>query len=202
MERFVARLENLIASVEDLDLRAALSHEVKKLKEQTRFGLVYERHLPETVCLAANSELRVGDPVLLRRAAGPREPLNVQKVTETHATVGVNGGPTKRVRLRDLLVVRDFRDPVFPTLTPIGTTNQNPGQPAHAVISGENYHALQILRHTCRASVDCIYIDPPYNTGDANWKYNNRYVDKNDAWRHSKWLSFMERRLKLARHLL
>jgi adenine-specific DNA-methyltransferase len=50
--------------------------------------------------------------------------------------------------------------------------------------------------------VDCIYIDPPYNTGARDWKYNNDYVDGNDSWRHSKWLAFMEKRLKLAKKLL
>ncbi len=50
--------------------------------------------------------------------------------------------------------------------------------------------------------MDCIYIDPPYKTGARDWKYNNDYVDANDAWRHSKWLSFMEKRLRLAKRLL
>lgn len=50
--------------------------------------------------------------------------------------------------------------------------------------------------------VDCIYIDPPYNTGAKDWKYNNDYVDSSDAYRHSKWLSMMEKRLKIARKLL
>jgi len=70
------------------------------------------------------------------------------------------------------------------------------------VINGENFHALQLLIYLYESKVDCIYIDPPYNTGARDWKYNNRYVDGNDGWRHSKWLSFLEKRLRLARRLL
>src|SRR5690606_36163765 len=75
-------------------------------------------------------------------------------------------------------------------------------KPAHAVINAENFHALQLLTYTHAGKVDLIYIDPPYNTGARDWKYNNRYVDANDQWRHSKWLSMMEKRLKLSRRLL
>ena len=71
--------------------------------------------------------------------------------------------------------------------------------PWHAVINGENYHALQLLLYLYEGKVDCIYIDPPFNSGAADWTYNNRFVDKNDLYGHSKWLSFMEKRLKIAR---
>ena len=72
----------------------------------------------------------------------------------------------------------------------------------HALIEADNYHALQLLEYLYAGKVDCIYIDPPYNTGAKDWKYNNDYVDSNDVYRHSKWLSMMERRLKLAKKLL
>lgn len=72
----------------------------------------------------------------------------------------------------------------------------------HILIESDNYHALQLLNYLYACKVDCIYIDPPYNTGAKDWKYNNDYVDSNDAYRHSKWLSMMERRLKLAKKLL
>ncbi|MBU0459758.1 MAG: site-specific DNA-methyltransferase [Nanoarchaeota archaeon] len=70
------------------------------------------------------------------------------------------------------------------------------------MIEGDNYHALSVLNYTHKGKVDVIYIDPPYNTGSKDWKYNNDYVDINDQWRHSKWLSFMEKRLRLAKRLL
>ena len=74
--------------------------------------------------------------------------------------------------------------------------------PEHIFIEGENYHALQILNHTHKHSIDLIYIDPPYNTGNKDFIYNDTYVDTDDSFRHSKWLSFMSRRLKLAKELL
>ncbi len=70
------------------------------------------------------------------------------------------------------------------------------------IIEGDNYHALSVLNYTHAGKFDAIYADPPYNTGAKNWIYNNNYVDGNDAFRHSKWLSFMEKRLRLARSLL
>lgn len=75
-------------------------------------------------------------------------------------------------------------------------------KPNHILIEGDNYHALSVLNYTHKGKIDVIYIDPPYNTGAKTWKYNNDYVDKEDQWRHSKWLSFMEKRLKLAKNLL
>ncbi len=76
------------------------------------------------------------------------------------------------------------------------------GKPTHILIEGDNYHALSVLNYTHAKSIDVIYIDPPYNTGAKDWKYNNNYVEKEDAYRHSKWLSFMNNRLKLAKKLL
>ena len=74
--------------------------------------------------------------------------------------------------------------------------------PEHVIIDGENYMALKALTYTHPGKIDCIFIDPPYNTGAKDWKYNDNYVDNNDQYRHSKWLNFMERRLLLAKELL
>lgn len=70
------------------------------------------------------------------------------------------------------------------------------------LIEGDNYHSLAVLNFTHREAVDLIYIDPPYNTGNNDFIYNDKFVDKEDSFRHSKWLSFMEKRLKLAKFLL
>lgn len=85
---------------------------------------------------------------------------------------------------------------------PENAINTNPEQPTHILIEGDNFHALSVLSYTHEKSVDVIYIDPPYNTGARDWKYNNDYVDEEDAWRHSKWLSMMQKRLELAHRLL
>ena len=74
--------------------------------------------------------------------------------------------------------------------------------PWNFIIQGDNLQALYLLEKTHRGKVDCIYIDPPYNTGARDWKYNNDYVDGTDEYRHSKWLSMMKNRLLLAKHLL
>lgn len=70
------------------------------------------------------------------------------------------------------------------------------------LIEGDNYHSLSVLNYTHRHKVDFIYIDPPYNTGSKDWKYNNNYIDKEDPYKHTKWLSFINSRLVLARNLL
>ena len=75
-------------------------------------------------------------------------------------------------------------------------------KPVNLLIEGDNYHALSVLNYTHAKKVDVIYIDPPYNTGNKDFIFNDRYIDREDAYRHSKWLAFMEKRLKLAKNLL
>lgn len=100
-------------------------------------------------------------------------------------------------------VVTDCQDKL-PVLTEVKdkeiTTDEN--EPTHILIEGDNYHALSVLNYTHKGKIDLIYIDPPYNTGAKDWKYNNDYVDKQDTFRHSKWLTMMNHRLQLARNLL
>jgi len=78
----------------------------------------------------------------------------------------------------------------------------DPEQPTHILIEGDNFHALSVLNYTHEALIDLIFIDPPYNTGKKDFRYNDRIVDEDDAFRHSKWLSFMDKRLRLAKTLL
>jgi adenine-specific DNA-methyltransferase len=106
------------------------------------------------------------------------------------------------VDAEDLVVVAEFRDPIHPGLIPTGSVHRGGDKPAHTVINGENFHVVKALTFTHRGKVDAIYIDPPYNTGAKDWKYNNDYVEGDDLYRHSKWLAFMERRLLLAKELL
>jgi len=72
----------------------------------------------------------------------------------------------------------------------------------NSLIEGDNYYALNIFKYTHAGKVDVIYIDPPYNTGNKDFKYNDAFVDKEDTFRHSKWLSFMGKRLSIAKELL
>ena len=84
---------------------------------------------------------------------------------------------TQDVALDDLVVVAEFRDPIYPGLVSTGKVERGGDKPYHSVINGENFHALQTLLFTHRGKVDAIYIDPPYNTGARDWKYNNDYVE-------------------------
>lgn len=82
------------------------------------------------------------------------------------------------------------------------TIHTDTNKPNNILIEGDNYHALQVLNYTHKGQIDVIYIDPPYNTGKKDFKYNDSFVDKEDGYRHSKWLNFMSKRLKLAHNLL
>ena len=105
--------------------------------------------------------------------------------------------------IADLVVVAKFGEPIYPYLKQIDSVCNAPDSDLwHTLIEADNYHALQLLEYLYAGKVDCIYIDPPYNTGAKDWKYNNDYVDGNDSYRHSKWLSMMQKRLKLAKRLL
>ncbi len=106
-------------------------------------------------------------------------------------------------KMDEIVVVAEFGEPIYPTLKLIDTVENAPDSDLwHTLIEADNYHALQLLEYLYAEKVDCIYIDPPYNTGAKDWKYNNDYVDSSDAYRHSKWLSMMEKRLKIAKKLL
>jgi adenine-specific DNA-methyltransferase len=99
-------------------------------------------------------------------------------------------------------VIRQFGEPIYPGFRLVASLGQGGDKPHHLVVNGENYHVLETLLYAFEGCIDCIYIDPPYNSGARDWKYNNDYVDADDTYRHSKWLAFMERRLTLAKRLL
>ena len=128
----------------------------------------------------------------------------VTGIEDGKATCLKRGGEeTTTYDVSDLVVVAQFGDPIYPYLEIIDTVCNAPDSDLwHTLIEADNYHALQLLEYLYAGKVDCTYINPPYNTGAKDWKYNNDYVDGSDAYRHSKWLSFMEKRLELAKRLL
>jgi len=217
----MSRLTDLIAQAkrDNPRLGAALEQEFYSQTQRT-FGLVFERHLPEKVELPGRP-IRRGDIVhiLPKRGSLERPDSRTWCVISTHKdkTVGriaqlieaepaADTTPELRndVLISDLVVVAQQDDVIYPGLrqTDEIINSDDPDTPFHSVINAENYHALKMLTYTHYQSVDCIYIDPPYNTGAKDWKYNNAYVDSEDNYRHSKWLSFMERRLLVAKQLL
>lgn len=163
---------------------------------------MFEEHLPECTPLY-DIPVKVG--ALVAKKAG--EVNDVYKVLgiedNTAQCLHRESNETTEIALDDLVTVAEFGKPIYPYLKPIDTVCNAPDSDLwHTLIEADNYHALQLLEYLYAGKVDCIYIDPPYNTGAKDWKYNNDYVDGNDAYRHSKWLSFMQRRLKLAKKLL
>ncbi len=194
-------LDQLISRVDDATLRARLAHEVDLLRGSRRFGLVFDRHLPESVRLP-DHPIRKGIRVALRDESSV-ETWVVDRFTDRTREVAVLSGDGGERHISELIVVREFGEPIYPGLRSVERIENGPADaPWHVVINGENFHALQALRSTHRGKVDLIYIDPPYNTGNDGWIYNDRYVDQNDRAKSSKWLSFLERRLLIARDLL
>ena len=196
----MARLDDLLAQVEDEQLRRAIAREMKPLRDRKQFGLVFEPHEPEFVVTPAIRP-HIGQSVLLRSdLEGGAWTVSRELDAPGRYELSRNGETITRAS-RDLLAFRNLGEGAYPVLDQTGDAGRGDG-PAHVVINGENYHALTALHFALAGSVDVIYIDPPFNTGARSWKYNNRFVDLNDGYRHSKWLSFMEKRLRLARGLL
>jgi adenine-specific DNA-methyltransferase len=204
----MAKIEDLIAQIPDERLRKGIAAEVKALKKTKKFGLVFEEHLPETVRLP-RLPVKAGELVALKHEAG-NELWRVKEIHKGVATCerAIEGYPSakdakKEFPVSDLVVVRNFGDPIYPALVPVDRVERGgPDRPWHLLINADNFHALQLLLYCYEGQVDVAYIDPPYNTGAKDWKYNNDYVDATDTWRHSKWLSMMKKRLMLARRLL
>ena len=196
----LAYIDTLVDNVDDPKLQDALRGEIRRLRGNREFGLIFERHLPEFVRLLSHPVKR---GVKVQERATQRTPTwTVVRVADGVAhLVDVDGVAFTRP-VDNLVVVREFGEPVFPGLRRVGRVDRGGDKPFHAVVNAENYHALEMLTYLYEGQVDCIYIDPPYNTGARDWKYNNDYVDSADSYRHSKWLSFMERRLRQAKRLL
>jgi len=195
-------LDALVAQVEDETLRSRLSREIELLRGSRRFGLVFDRHLPESVRLPEHP-VRKGVKVTLRDESQPDRAWRVTGFTNSTRKVAVLNGDGGEAPVEELVVIREFGEPVYSGLRSVERIpNGSEDAPWHTIINGENFHVLQALRSTHREKVDLIYIDPPYNTGNDGWIYNDRYVDTNDRAKSSKWLSFLEKRLLIARDLL
>lgn len=211
----MSRLNELIGQVAKSDPQLAkdLRQEADALADRRAFGLNFERHTPEAVELPGRP-VRKNDKVrvLPERGKMPKQGNEIlYRVTNVYTEAGKRSADvqslddpedSRSIPADELVVVAEFRDPIYPGLVSTGKVERGGDKPFHTVINAENYHALQALLFTHRGKVDAIYIDPPYNTGAKDWKYNNDYVESDDHYRHSKWLAFMERRLLLAKELL
>ena len=198
----MAILDELVTQIENPDLRARIAAEVEKLAKQKKFGLVFEEHLPECTPLW-DIPVRKGSKAALKTGQ-ISDFYTVLKIKNGIATcLNKDKTTTAEFALDELVRVAEFGEPIYPCLKPIDTVCNAPDSDLwHTLIEADNYHALQLLEYLYAGKVDCIYIDPPYNTGAKDWKYNNDYVDSNDQYRHSKWLSMMQKRLRIAKKLL
>src|SRR5665811_782170 len=156
----MAKIEDLIDEIADPVLRERIANEVKDLKETKRFGLVFEEHIPETVSLYG---LPIRPGLIVQNRTTPKDltEYRVLRTEDNEATLVPKGGdgPEVTVDVADLLVVKRFHEQIFPGLTPVGEVRRGADdKPAHVVINGENFHALQVLTYTYGGKVDCIYI--------------------------------------------
>ena len=211
----MSRLTDLIAQlkVKDNQLGLDLEKEIKVLSSRLPFGLNFERHSPELVQMPGK-HIRKNDKVqvLPRKATLKKNDPQIwivknilNKNDQKFAlieSIGLDEVKQCECPVDDLICVIQFRDKVYPGLISTGKIENDGDKPFHTVINGENYHVLKALTFTHRGKVDAIYIDPPYNSGAKDWKYNNDYVGEEDIYRHSKWLAMLERRLKIAKELL
>lgn len=198
----MAAINDLIRQIEDKNLRDRLQQEVARLSKQKKFGLVFEDHIPECTPLYGVA-VRKGSLVAVK-GEDIRDVYFVSAISDgTAAIVNKATGEKSERPLDTLVAVAQFGEPIFPSLIPMDSVTNAPDSSLwHTLIEADNFHALQLLEYLYPKQVDCIYIDPPYNTGARDWKYNNDYVDAADSYRHSKWLSMMQRRLKIAKRLL
>ena len=198
----MAAINDLISQIENPELRARIQAEVDRMNKQKKFGLVFEEHLPECTPLY---DIPVKKGALVALKTG--------KVSDVYRVLNIKGDEAEckkkdvdeftTFNIDELVTVAEFGEPIYPCLKPVDSICNAPDSGLwHTLIEADNYHALQLLEYLYAGKVDCIYIDPPYNTGARDWKYNNDYVDNNDQYRHSKWLSFMQKRLKIAKKLL
>lgn len=198
----MAALDDLISQIQDESLRERIRAEMKRANRQKKFGLVFEEHLPEATPLY---DIPVKRGSIVAKKGGQVADIYYVENIEDGQAACFHKASKEHVQIPvDTLVrVARFGEPIYPYLKPLDTVCNAPDSDLwHTLIEADNYHALQLLQYLYAGKVDCIYIDPPYNTGARDWKYNNDYVDGNDQYRHSKWLSMMKKRLELAKKLL
>lgn len=172
--------QDLIKKIRDLSelTNEEKSELIELVNTQKRYGLVWEEKTE-----AVEEELREKLPVLV-------EVKEKRILSKT---------------LSEPLIHTDSTDvpDLFSDLNQNEQENKSSDKiPNHILIEGDNLHALTALNYTHAGKIDVIYIDPPYNTGNKDFWYHDDYVEKEDSYRHSKWLSFMSKRLKLAKNLL
>lgn len=199
----MSAIDQYIERIADENLRGEIQTELARLMKKKSFGLVFEHHMPDNL-LTPEVPIRRGTNVVIRNGK-VSDVYEVQTLSDTEATcIQLSTMNEVVLPLADLVAIAQRGDVIYPYLKPMDSVKNAPDSELwHTLIEADNYHALQLLVYLYAGQVDCIYIDPPYNKPDSHdWKYNCDYVDGTDSYRHSKWLSMMEARLKIAKKLL
>jgi adenine-specific DNA-methyltransferase len=176
--------QDLVSKIKKLDgvSQDERAYLINLVNTKKKYGLVWEDK-PED----AEEQLRDNLPVF--KEVKEKAILSSSQNTETEITTSTSSNKNSGSLKLDL------------GSDSIGWTIKKEA-PNHTLIEGDNLHALTALTFTHEGEIDVIYIDPPYNTGNKDFKYNDTFVDKEDSYRHSKWLSFMDKRLRIAKRLL
>ena len=171
----MAAIDDLISQIQDAELRDRIQKEVNKLSKQKKFGLVFEEHMPECTPLY-DMPIKRGCKVMLRDNKEDKSIYVVMKIEGDNAicTKRDNQEEISTFLISDIVRVAEFGESIYPYLKPLDSVCNAPDSDLwHILIEADNYHALQLLEYLYAGKVDCIYIDPPYNTGAKDWKYNN-----------------------------
>lgn len=219
----MAQIHDIIQSLESGEISSSeASQRLKEMlsKDSSRrsFGLVYESHLPEIAEVPDHSIVE-GDWVVKRSPKGEFSPNGSHRLRVCNIYDNENGIEVADVEdhsgddgikiiealpLDSIIKTVSQDEVIFPGLVSDGEViGDKDSDVFHSVICSENYSALRMLGATdLIGKIDCIYIDPPYNTGNKDWIYNNDYVDGSDEFRSSAFMNFLERRLQEAKSLL
>ena len=163
----MSALNDLVAQIEDANLRERIAKEVERLAKQKKFGLVFEDHLPECSPLY-DIPVKVGAQVARK----------TERVNDIYRVLGIKEGVAECLHkeskevvtlpVAELVAVAEFGEPIYPYLKPLDCVSNSPESDLwHTLIEADNYHALQLLEYLYAGKVDCIYIDPPLLSASA-----------------------------------
>ena len=160
----MAAIDELIEQIDNPVLRERIAAEVQRMVKQKKFGLVFEEHLPEITLLY---EVPVKRGSIVARNSNTKDLYQVLEIDGDRAVcLSKSSKEQKSISLAELVSVAEFGEPIYPYLEPLDSVENAPDSGLwHTLIEADNYHALQLLDYLYHGKVDCIYIDPPYNTG-------------------------------------
>lgn len=191
----MSAINDLISQIQDESLRDRIQNEVNKMAKQKKFGLVFEEHLPECTPLY-DVPVKRGSLVVLKGGDINNKYIVGSIVNGIAKCMNKVTEEVEEIPVENLVTVAEFGEPIYPYLKPIDSICNAPDSDLwHTLIEADNYHALQLLEYLYAGKVDCIYIDPPYNTGanalenqldwykpilemHKEWQVVNWYVDK------------------------